>query len=161
MTEGPEVVLFAEEGASWRWLVGGPLAASAMALIQYNAGTGSPLVPLGFLVLLTAVFTVQVKAARIHTSVELTPTALREGTETILISEILEVYPEEPKKPKSAEPQEPWQSARTLGELSGIPKGRTAIGLKLTNGRTAQAWARDDEKLKAELTRLVAQRGGS
>lgn len=156
-----EQVLFAEQGASWWWLIGGPVAALAMQLIQHNAGVGSPLVPLGFLVLLTTVFTIQVKAARLHTSVELTRTALREGTETILVSEIVTVFPEEPKKPKSAEPQEPWQTARTLGELSGIPKGRTAIGLKLTKGRTAQAWARDDEKLKAELARLVAERAGA
>ena len=161
MAPDDQQVLFSEQGASWWWLIGGPLAASAMSLIQYNAGAGSPLVPLGFLVLLTAVFTLQVKAARLHTSVELTPTALREGTETILVSEILRVFQEEPKKPKSAEPQEPWQIARTLGELPGIPKGRTAIGLKLTNDRTAQAWARDHEALKAELTRLVAERAGA
>jgi hypothetical protein len=154
-------VLFGEQGASWWWLIGGPVAALAMSLIQYRAGTGSPIVPLGFLVVLTAVFTVQVNAARLHTSVELTPVALREGTETILLSEILTVFQEEPKKPKSAEPQESWQTARTLGELPGIPKGRTAIGLKLTKGRTAQAWARDHERLRAELTRLVAERAAS
>lgn len=158
MTTEQEPVLFAEPGASWWWLLGGPIAFLAMSLIQHNAGVGSPLVPLGFLVVLTAVFTVQVKAARIHTSVELTPTALREGTETILISEIVKVFQEEPKKPKSPEPQEPWQTARTLGEFTGIPKGRKAIGLKLTKGRTAQAWARNHEQLKAELTRLVAER---
>ena len=158
MSTEEQPVLFAEQGASWWWLLGGPIAFLAMSLIQHNAGVGSPLVPLGFLVVLTAVFTVQVKAARIHTSVELTPTALREGTETILISEIVKVFQEEPKKPKSPEPQEPWQTARTLGEFTGIPKGRKAIGLKLTKGRTAQAWARNHEQLKAELTRLVAER---
>ena len=79
----------------------------------------------------------QVKAARIHTSVELTPDALREGTETILVDEIVTIYPEAkgPETPK-------WQSARALGELTGVPRGRTGIGLKLTNDRTAQAWAR-------------------
>lgn len=158
MSSEDQPVLFAEQGASWWWLLGGPVAFTAMSLIQHNAGVGSALVPLGFLVVLTAVFTVQVKAARIHTSVELTPVALREGTDTILISEIVKVFQEEPKKPKSSEPQEPWQTARTLGELSGIPKGRTAIGLKLTKGRTAQAWARDHERLKSELTRLVNER---
>ena len=158
MTPDDERVLFAEQGASWWWLLGGPVAFLAMSLIQHNAGVGSALVPLGFLVLLTVVFTIQVKAARIHTSIELTPIALREGTETILIGEIVKAFQEEPKKPKSSEPQEPWQTARTLGELSGIPKGRTAIGLKLSKDRTAQAWARDHEKLKAELTRLVAER---
>ena len=44
-----------------------------------------PLVPGIFLVLVTGFLAVQVKAARIHTSVELTAKYLREGTETILI----------------------------------------------------------------------------
>jgi len=39
-----------------------------------------------------------------------------------------------------------------------VPKGRTGIGLKLANDRTAQAWARNDEALRAALTKLVADR---
>ena len=35
----------------------------------------------------------QVKAARIHTSVELTEQTLRQGTETIKVAEIVKVYP--------------------------------------------------------------------
>ena len=169
MSEPPPDRLFFEQGASWWWLLGGPVAALALVLIQRSAGLGfQPLVPLFFLVLLTGVFTVQVNAARIHTSVELTPEALREGTETVLVSEILEVYPEPQGGQKrsssldvirkSSAPTEPWQSARTLGELSGIPKGRVAIGLRLTKDRTAQAWARDHEGLRAALTALVEAR---
>lgn len=151
--------IFAEPGASWLWVLLGPVAAGAMILVQRGAGVGfQPLVPLMFLVLVSGVLTVQVKAARIHTSVELTPEALREGTETILISEIVRVYPESAESPKSSKPPHSWQSARTLGELNGIPKGRYAIGLKLTNDRTAQAWARDDDALRAALTELVARR---
>ena len=156
--QGPELI-FAEPGASWLWVLLGPIAATAMALVQRAAGVGfQPLVPLMFLVLVTGVLIVQVKAGRIHTSIELTRDALREGTETILISEIVTVYPESAESPKSSKPPHSWQSARTLGELSGFPKGRYAIGLKLTNGRTAQAWARDDDALRAALTELVAQR---
>lgn len=151
--------LFAEPGASWRWLLLGPAAAGAMVVVQRMAGVGfQPLVPLMFLVLVTGVLLIQVKAARLHTSVELTREALREGTETILLSEILTVYPEEAESSKSPNPPHAWQSARSLGELSGIPKGRYAIGLKLTNGRTAQAWARDDDELRALLIRLVDER---
>lgn len=151
--------IFAEPGASWLWVLLGPVAAVAMMLVQRAAGVGfQPLVPLMFLVLVSGVLIVQVKAGRIHTSVELTREALREGTETILISEIVTVYPESAESPKSSNPPHAWQSARTLGELSGIPKGRYAIGLKLTNGRTAQAWARDDDALRAALAELVRQR---
>lgn len=167
----PAQLLFYEQGASWWWLLGGPVAAVALVIIQRSAGLGfQPLVPLFFLVLLTGVFTVQVKAARVHTSVELTAEALREGAETILVDEILEVYPEPQGGQKrsssidvlrrsASAPTEPWQSARTLGELSGIPKGRVAIGLRLTKGRTAQAWARNHEGLRAALVELVEARG--
>ena len=49
-------------------------------------------------------------------------------------------------------------SARALGELTGVPKGRTGIGLKLTNDRTAQAWARKHQQLRAQLIHLVDER---
>lgn len=169
--------LFYEPGASRLWLLGGPVAAAAMIFIQVSSGAGfQPLVPLGLLVVLTSVFAVQVHAARLHTSVELTRDALREGTETILLSEILSVYPEEGTKsgltPMGASPLAllrgkvsvgddagmGWQAARSLGEMNGIPKGRTGIGLKLTNDRTAQAWARDHEELRRQLTLLVEGR---
>lgn len=155
-----EQPIFAEPGASWRWVLLGPVAALSMVVVQKMAGVGfQPLVPLMFLVLVSGVLVVQVKAARLHTSVELTPEYLREGTETVLIGEIVKVFPEQAESPKSANPQHEWQSARSLGELSGIPKGRFAIGLKLTGGRTAQAWARDDDELRAALTALVEARG--
>jgi hypothetical protein len=51
-----------------------------------------------------------------------------------------------------------WQSARALGELTGVPRGRTGIGLKLTNDRSAQAWARKHHQLRTTLTQLVEER---
>jgi len=56
---------------------------------------------------------------------------------------------------------ERWQSARALGELVGVPKGRTGIGVRLTGGRTAQAWARRHRHLRNLLTPLVEERVGS
>ncbi|OFJ52768.1 DUF3093 domain-containing protein [Mycolicibacterium grossiae] len=144
MTGGP---LFAEPGATWWWAAAGPASAAAMLLIQVWAGYGVQwLVPLVFFVLVTGFLSIQVKAARIHTSVELTEEYLRQGTETIRISEIVQIYPE----PSGSETPK-WQSARALGELTGVPRGRTGIGLKLTNGRTAQAWARRHRQLRAAL----------
>ncbi len=152
-------VLFHEVGASWRWLLMGPLAALAMLYIQHGAGMGIRfLVPGFFLVLLTGILYLQVHAARIHTSVELTAETLREGTEVLPLSEIVLVYPETPNAPKSGKDPYPWQDARTIGELNGVPKGRRGIGLKLTGGRTAQAWARDDDALREKLTQLVEAR---
>lgn len=162
--------LFFESGASWLWLLAGPAAALAMLFVQWRAGLGFPMrVPLMFLVLVSGMLALQVKAARIHTSVELTPTTLREGTEIVEVKDIVTVFPEpevpvRPKTPisswriKPSEPREEWQRARALGELSGVPRGRTGVGVKLAGGRMAQAWARDHEEFREVLTRLVESR---
>jgi len=153
-TSPAPAVLFSEQGASWMWLLAGPAAGIAMASIQLSAGYGIQLsVPVIFLVLVTGFLWVQVKAARIHTSVELTPDHLRQGTERIRIDDIVRIYPE-PKGPDVPT----WQSARALGELTGVPRGRTGIGLKLTNDRAAQAWARKHHQLRASLTNLMEER---
>ncbi len=156
MTESitqPEV-LFYEQGASWYWLLAGPASGVAMALIQMSSGYGIQLlVPGIFFALVTGFLAIQIKAARIHTSVELTPDDLRQGTERLRVEDIVRIYPE-PKGPDLPK----WQSARALGELTGVPRRRTGIGLKLTNDRAVQAWARKPEALRAALTRLVEER---
>ncbi|MDA2891764.1 DUF3093 domain-containing protein [Mycolicibacterium sp. BiH015] len=156
MTEStPEAeVLFYEQGASWLWVLAGPGAGVAMALIQLSAGYGIQwVVPVLFFVLVSTFLAIQVKAARIHTSVELTTEKLRQGTEITLTEEIVRVYPE-----ASGSETPKWQYARALGELTGVPRGRTGIGLRLTNDRTAQAWARKHHQLRAALTNLVEER---
>lgn len=150
----PPEVLFYEPGASWVWILAGPAAGIAMAMIQVWGGYGIQwVVPGLFLVLVTGFLGIQIKAARIHTSVELTPDHLRQGTEQIRVDDIERIYPE-PKGPDAPK----WQSSRALGELTGVPRGRTGIGLKLTNDRGAQAWARKHQVLRGELTRLVEER---
>ena len=147
--------LFYEAGASWYWVLAGPLSAAMMLYIEVNAGIGAQLMPpIFFLVLVSGFFAVQVKAARIHTSVELTHDTLRQGAETIDVASIVRVLPE----PEHGDDPPKWRSARALGELTGVPRHRTGVGLKLTEGRTVQAWARKDEKLRAALTDLLAQR---
>jgi hypothetical protein len=153
-TGPPPEVLFYEQGASWWWLLAGPGAGIAMALIQLSAGYGIQLlVPGIFLTLVGGFLAIQVKAARIHTSVELTPDHLRQGTERVRIEDIVRIYPE----PKG-EDEPKWMSSRALGELTGVPRGRTGIGLKLTNDRGAQAWARKHRQLREALTHLVEER---
>ncbi|OCB49238.1 DUF3093 domain-containing protein [Mycobacterium vulneris] len=147
-------VLFYEQGASWAWLLLGPSAGVGMAVLQMTGGYGRDLwIPVLFLVLVSVFVAIQIKAARIHTSVELTAATLRQGAETLRVDEIVQIYPE-----ASGSEAPKWQSARALGELSGVPKGRTGIGLKLTGGRTAQAWARKHRKLREVLTPLVEER---
>lgn len=198
--EGSDEVLFAESGASWYWVLTGPLAALMMLVVQFNSGLGLQLtVPLTFLVLVSGFVALQIKAGRIHTSVELTRNTLRQGAETILVDEILVVYPEPRHRARGyvgrrtvrknnalteralrragiegadAEQNahsvddddgaivEKWQSARALGELTGVPRGRTGIGLEITDGRTVQAWARRHRDLRAALAALVDERRG-
>jgi hypothetical protein len=152
--------LFFECGASWYWLLSGPVSAVAMLMIERSGGYGWQIaVPVVFFVLVTAFVGLQVKAARIHTSVELTEHTLRQGTETVPVADIVGVYPE-PDRSSDEAPQR-WQSSRTLGEIDGVPRGRVAVGLKLAGGRTAQAWARRHRDLRAALTSLVEERVGS
>lgn len=147
-------VLFYEQGASWAWLLLGPFAGIGMAILQMTGGYGHDLwIPIVFLVLVSVFVAIQIKAARIHTSVELTADTLRQGAETMRVDEIVLIYPE-----ASGSEVPKWQSARALGELSGVPRGRTGIGLKLTGARTAQAWARKHRKLREALTPLVEER---
>ena len=154
--------LFYESGASWYWLLAGPASAIAMLLIQFKGGVGfQPVVPLNFLVLVTGFLGLQVKAARVHTSVELTREGLRQGTEVIALSHIVAVFPPAEYSVKSRGPLEKWQQARGLGELSGIPRGRTGIGVELTGKRLAQAWARNHRALRAALTDLVGEKAAS
>jgi hypothetical protein len=158
-TDTEAAPLFREVGASWYWLLAGPISAGIMLWIEKSNGNGWQIsVPLFFLVVVTSFVALQVKAARIHTSVVLTPQTLRQGTETIKVSDIVKVYPE-PGNPLAAPKDlERWQSARALGELVGVPKGRTGIGLRLSGGRTAQAWARRHRHLRNALTPLVEER---
>jgi hypothetical protein len=152
--------LFYEQGASWSWLLAGPASGITMLLIQLKGGAGIQLlVPMIFLVLVTGFLWLQVHAARIHTSVELTAESLRQGTEVIPVRTIVAVFPEAEHTVKSGELLEKWQTSRALGELSGIPRGRKGVGIKLTGDRTAQAWARKHRQLREALTRLVEERG--
>jgi hypothetical protein len=98
---------------------------------------------------------VQVVAARRHASVELTPETLRNGTEELPLRQIVEVFG--PRDDTSRE-FAPWETARTLGELTEVPRRRNPVGLQLRRGRLVRAWAKDEMTLRLEL---VAALGGT
>ena len=167
--------LFFERGASWYWMLAAPAAALAMVFVQYRAGLGfRAVVPLLFLVLVGGFMALQIKAARTHTSVELTAETLREGTEILPVDDIVAVLPDPDYTVRTAGlmdkwqgralgvsstgPLEKWQTARTLGEINGVPRGRKPVGIKLAGGAYVQAWARDHEALRAALTGVVESR---
>ncbi|WP_024801976.1 hypothetical protein [Nocardia sp. BMG51109] len=152
-------VLFAEPGARWRTVAYGPLLCLAVLLLELVLRGQVHWFGLGFCAALLAGFVyLQVVAGRRHVSVELTGSTLREGTETLPLSRIDQVLPEPDEESWD---DEDWQSARALGELSGVPRRRKGIGLKLRDGGgLVQAWARDHRRLRAELTAALERLPG-
>lgn len=141
-------VLFRESGGSWWVVLIGPVLIAAVVAVEAS-GPGRihwPVLSI-FFVILTGFSALQVYAARQHVSVELTETTLRQGVRTIPLSDIATIHPEnlggDAKK---------WESAPALGELSGVPRRRKGVGLTLTSGSLAQAWARDHQRFRQELT---------
>nr|WP_245551516.1 DUF3093 family protein [Gordonia rhizosphera] len=141
-------VLFDEPGGSW-WVVAiGPVLIGAVLAMEI-AGPGQVhwLVLTIFAVILIGFSVVQVHAARTHVSVRLTETTLRQGTRTLPLKDIKTIYP-----PNNSAEHQDWESARALGELPAVPRRRKGVGLRLTNGTLTQAWARDVDRFRAELT---------
>ncbi|MFD3812726.1 hypothetical protein [Rhodococcus sp. NPDC058639] len=150
------VPLFHEPGGRWRTVAYGPVLCAVGLVVEIATGPVVHWIALPVIALLLAGFAYpMVIAARRHVSVELTPTVLRQGTEELPVDDIEAVLP------PSADPWKPdrWESARTLGELSGVPRGRTAVGLRLRGGALVRAWAKDADGLRARLEELVRAAG--
>lgn len=144
----PGEVLFAESGGSW-WVVAiGPILIGAVLAMEIS-GPGQvhwPVITI-FGLIVIGFSVVQVFAARRHVSVELTETTLRQGTRTVALADIERIYPEN----NGAAPQK-WESAPALGELHGVPRRRKGVGVELSTGAIAQAWARDVTRFRTELS---------
>ncbi|MEV6556196.1 hypothetical protein AB0M22_10825 [Nocardia sp. NPDC051756] len=157
MSEKPDDsgVLFAEPGARWRTVAYGPILCLIIFVVELTTGSSVHWFALLFCGSLIAMFVVlQVIAGQRHVSVELTDSTLRDGTETLPLSSIDAVLPE---RDEDAWDDEDWEEARALGELSGVPRRRTGIGLRLTDGSLVQAWAKDHRTLRATLTTAIGQ----
>lgn len=153
MTDAAPAILFTEPGARWRTIAYGPLLCLVVLILELVLHGEVHWFGLVFCAALLAGFVwLQVIAGRRHVSVELTDTTLREGGEVLPLSAIDRVLPE---RDEDAWDDEPWQSARALGELTGVPRRRKGIGLKLRDGGIVQAWARDHLRLREELTAAV------
>lgn len=152
----PPTVLFTEPGARWRAAGYGPLLCLVVLIVELATGSGVHwlTLPICAAVLAGAV-SVQIVAARRHASVELTPETLRNGTEELPLRQIVEVFG--PRDETSREFAD-WETARTLGELAEVPRGRNPVGLQLRRGRLVRAWAKDETELRLSL---VAALGGT
>ncbi|WP_245569639.1 EbsA family protein [Gordonia shandongensis] len=147
-TDDPGQTLLYEPGGKW-WVVAiGPVLIAAILILEITGGGAIHWEVFTFFgVILVGFSVLQVVAARKHVSVHLTETTLREGTQTIKISEIVKIFPAN-TGPEARD----WESAPALGELHAVPRRRKGIGLRLQNGKLVQAWARDGERLRTELT---------
>lgn len=155
----PAAVLFAEPGARWRTIAYGPALCGIILVLELIRGGDVHWFGLVFCAVLLGGFVwLQVIAGRRHISVELTADTLREGTEVVSLGDIAEVLPEPDEQSWD---DEDWESARALGELTGVPRRRKGFGLKLRDGSLVQAWARDHRTLRAELTAALERRDGA
>lgn len=129
----------------------GPLFCIAVLIVELFTGPVIHWFALSLFALLLVGFAyVQITAARQHVSVELTTSQLRQGTETLDLVEIDAVLPPADYSDGDYEPKK-WETARVLGELTGVPRRRHGIGLRLVGGALVQAWARDDDELREAL----------
>lgn len=146
-----EPVLFHEPGGRWRMLAWGPAFCLVVLVVELVTGPVIHWFGLVVFALILVGFTyVQLRAARMHVSVELTPRQLRQGTETVDLVDIAEIFPPAEYADNEYEPKK-WETARVLGELAGVPRKRHGIGLRLVGGGLVQAWAKDDDGLRSAL----------
>ncbi len=147
----PGAVLFDEPGGSKLAIWIGPVMIAAVLVLEIVGGGRIHWEVLTiFGVVLIGFGMLQYVAARQHVSVLLTETTLRQGAEAVALADILEVYPE-----NRAQEHQRWESARALGELHAVPRRRKGVGIRLTGDRLAQAWARDVDRFRVELTEAV------
>lgn len=146
MTEraSDEPVLFAEHGSS-RWpLLWGPLFAGAGAALEALSGPVHTVPWLVVGIVLFGVAALWVSARRKVYLVELTPTVLRQGRESLPVERIAEVTGVGAAT-----------GAKVLGGGWTAPRRTIEVPLRLDDGSTVIAWARDGEALIGALTGLV------
>ncbi|HWO65399.1 MAG TPA: hypothetical protein VNO31_35725 [Umezawaea sp.] len=139
-------VLYAERGASWWPLLWGPVFAVLGVGVELLTGPVSvlfwSLVAFGLLIP-TALW---VQGRQRLYSVRLTPAALSEGREVLRMADVAAV-----------EGVEPRSGATVLGTGWNVPKGTTAVPIRLVDGTVVLGWARDPDALRAALHRLLTR----
>lgn len=152
-------VLYTEPGARWRVLLLAPGLAAVGLLSDALTGGGMRwFVWVLAALILGAIGAWMVHAARQHTSVRLTTDVLAQGQDELPTRDIVRVFPAAPRKRASDDPPEHWETARALGEISRVPRGRRGVGVQLRRGNLVQAWAKDDDALRAALSAILAER---
>jgi hypothetical protein len=141
-----EPVLYAEPGST-RWpLLWGPAFAGAGAGVEALTGPVHVVAWLVVGIALFCVFALWVNARRAVYRVELTPLTLHQGREALPVKDIERITG------VGAAP-----GAKVLGGGWTVPRRTYEVPLRLDDGATVLAWARDDDALKAALVRLVEE----
>ncbi|WP_018684842.1 hypothetical protein [Actinokineospora enzanensis] len=140
--DGP--VLHREHGSTWWPVLWGPLFCAAGYGVEAMTGPVHRLAWVLLAVTLAGLAAVWVSARRKVCLVELTPSTLRQGRETLAVARITRVT--DVGVPVGARP---------LGGGWTVPKKTTEIPLELADGLVVLGWARDPAALVAELTKLV------
>ncbi|WP_199441639.1 hypothetical protein [Umezawaea beigongshangensis] len=144
MTDDDGPVLHAERGATWWPVLWGPLF--ALVAIGVEALTG-PVLVLPWLAAGTALAlpaAVWVQGRRAIGSVRLTRGVLRQGRETLRVSDLAEV--DDVGRPVGA---------RVLGGGWNVPRGTTELPVRLADGTVVIAWARDPDALRRGLREVL------
>ena len=137
-------MLYRESGSSWWPLLWGPAFAVCGYLVELVTGPASAALwtIVGLVLTLCAVVWVNL---RVKTgSVELTAEDARFGREKLPVAMIAEFT--DVGAPTGA---------KVLGGGWSVPKGTTAVPLRLADGTVVLGWARDPEALLAALRRVV------
>lgn len=140
---------FAEPGSSWWPLLWGPVFAGLGAGVEAMSGRPHLFAWLAVGAWLALLAAIWVRSRRRLLSVSLTEQELVQGPESLAVWRIAEV---------AAEPDgELPAGARVLGGGWTVPRKLTAVPLRLDDGSTVLAWARDGERLRSTLRAVLAQ----
>lgn len=143
-----ERVLYAEPGSTWWPLLWGPAFAGAGAALEATTGPVHTVPWLVIGIVLFGIAALWVNARRKVYRVELTPSQLTQGRETIDTEKITKVTD------VGAAP-----GARVLGGGWTPPRKTTEVPIRLKDGTVALAWALDGEALLAALAGIVEKDG--
>jgi hypothetical protein len=145
---GAEPVLFDEIGTGYGVLAFGPLLAAVGIALESTAPGGATWTLWLLVGALVFVYTlVLVRSRRRFLHVRLTPRTLALGTHTQPMSQVTSLRPAD----------EDHYGLRVLGDGPVVPRRRTAVVLRLSDGVRVVAWARDAEGLRAALTELLRE----
>ncbi|QQQ76082.1 hypothetical protein IOD16_34405 [Saccharothrix sp. 6-C] len=140
-------ILYAESGTSWWPLLWGPVFAALGFGVEASTGAARPLLWLVVALVLLLPTALWVQARRRLYQVRLTPVALRQGREELRLGDV-----------EAVEGVEPRAGVKVLGGAWTLPRGTTAVPLRLVGGEVVMGWARDADALRAEIAKLVSTR---